>query len=209
MSHRTKLEAARTLAELGATEGERDAARAAVKRLEARYGHPDIYPHGGFRAVFSSFTAEENALTAKFFFQKCECGTRFPRGSSCPNTTRHAEIDIEKRKRFPRGSRVYYNCWAYAANCTGKVIGYTHEWNWIRIKFYHLKSSRNVPIYSEKGWHLSTEPVDPEILRAMNLREGMEAFESFAKASEDFGEVFRKVEEAMDRACRDVLREDT
>ena len=55
--------------------------------------------------------------------------------------------------------RVYYNYWAYDRNCAATVSGYTKDqrcWNWINVKFDHLKSGyRSIPVYSKKGWHLS------------------------------------------------------
>ena len=64
------------------------------------------------------------------------------------------------RRKFPKGAQVYYNMWCYEPNAPGIVTCYDKERGWIRIKFDHLKSSRSVPIYTERGGcHLSTEPL--------------------------------------------------
>jgi hypothetical protein len=73
-----------------------------------------------------------------------------------------------------RGARVFYNRWAYEANCPGRVVGYSYDWSWVRIKFDHLKTSRAVPIYQSGKWHLSTEPLDRETLVQSGLRGGMD-----------------------------------
>lgn len=85
----------------------------------------------------------------------CPCGAE-KRGGACTEPVRHGDIEREIRRRFPRGSRVYYNGWPYPKDCPGTVVGYA-TWNWIRLKFDHLKTVRRCPIY-KNGWYLSTEP---------------------------------------------------
>jgi hypothetical protein len=87
------------------------------------------------------------------------------------------EVRAEIRRRFPRGTRVYYNYWTYVENCPGTVTGYPvkpfrEDWAWARIKFDYLKSSRAVPVYSAKGWHLSVSPVSSETIG----RDGLTGF---------------------------------
>ena|SRR5258707_8918992 len=91
-------------------------------------------------------------------------------------------IAKEIRLRFPKGTRVYYNKWAYRSNSPGVVTGYPRiqfdgSWGWIRIKFDHLKYASAVPIYSSLGWHLSGTPVSgAESLRLQGLRVSMDEF---------------------------------
>jgi hypothetical protein len=169
--NRRRLEALRNLAERPGTEAEGQLAREILKRAEAEPSEAN--PLGRFAQFMRSGSMDDlrDAVGPK----TCDCGTQHPAFTSCPNTAKHADIDAERRARFPRGTRVYYNCWAYSENCAGRVTGYPAQWNWIRVKFDHLKSSRSVPIYSALGWHLSTEPLPRE--KARPLRGGMHTFD--------------------------------
>lgn len=95
----------------------------------------------------------------------CPCGSRSPVGDQCRNNAEHERIRQQIQNKFKKGDRVYYNYWAYEPNCTATVIGYMKQpdgnnWAWIRLRFDHLKSGyRSVPIHSDKGWHLSHEPL--------------------------------------------------
>lgn len=78
-----------------------------------------------------------------------------------PQHSIHATPE-EIRRRFPRGARVFYNCWAYIANDPGRVTGYSRDPRWVRVKFDNLKTIRSIPAYSNLGWHLSTEPLSAD-----------------------------------------------
>lgn len=81
-------------------------------------------------------------------------------------------------KEFPRFTRIYYNYWAYAANCPGEIVGKTATIErgiiWVRIKFDHLKHPSRVPVTSRKGCHLSLTPLEPE--RAMWLQRSWQRY---------------------------------
>ncbi|MGA9884443.1 MAG: hypothetical protein WBQ34_12055 [Candidatus Acidiferrales bacterium] len=65
--------------------------------------------------------------------------------------------------KFPPGTRIFYNRWAYEFNQPGtvrtrgpKIIqGET----WLLIKFDRLKNATWVPVTSRKGCHISTHPL--------------------------------------------------
>ena len=90
----------------------------------------------------------------------CACGETVMVPSKCSGS-RHEAIHREIPSKFPKGLRVYYNCWAYSINSPATVSGYSREWNWIRLKFDDLKTVRGVPIY-KKGWRITREPVERE-----------------------------------------------
>lgn len=116
----------------------------------------------------------------------CECGgDSRPWNTKCPHLDRQEAIRVDAKKYFPKGTRVYYNKWAYPRNCAGVSTGHQSEWGWLRVKFDHLKSARDIPIYTAAGWHLTTDPVaDSERLAV--LREGMEQMEETSKLAEDW-----------------------
>ena len=94
----------------------------------------------------------------------CPCGQRYYHGHKCLALDRHEAIRVDIRNRFPLGSRVYCNRWAYSTNCPGTVVAHVKDpelWGWISIRFDHLKSARRVPVISNKGCHLSTRPLKP------------------------------------------------
>jgi hypothetical protein len=66
---------------------------------------------------------------------------------------------------FPRGSKVYYNYWAYPFNDPCMIVGKEAKtYNgqiWLRMSFTHLKHPRRVPVTSAKGCHISTAPLSP------------------------------------------------
>ena len=151
----------------------------ALKRLAERPG----YPHEGALAkqrlaelrkdkpeLFSRNTAADiiraywqSATPHPLQTWKCPCGHVCSIGAHCPNHEAHEAVRAKTAATFNKGDRVFYNRWAYEPNCAATVMGYPKpdgvNWGWIRLKFDHLKASRNVPIYSEKGVHLSHEPL--------------------------------------------------
>lgn len=160
-----KLDALRALAERPGTEAEGEVARAMLEKLEA--SEPESDPWELFRQYLR--TGDMELLwEATRDHEICACGSARKRGEPfCHTMTRHWDILREMKHKFPIGARVYYNRWAYGDNCPAVVIGYTDDsrcrnqgWNWIRLKFDHLKSNRSVPIYEYGNWHLSTEPIE-------------------------------------------------
>ena len=136
---RRRIEALRNLASRPGTEHEGRVAAAMLARHEAKRPPLEI--------------AREIARVA---YRKVE-----------QDITAQESIRQEILTRFPRGTRIYYNRWAYYNNQPGVVIGYPVKafkgsWGWIRIRFDGLKSVQGVPIYTTLGWHLSTEPVSGE-----------------------------------------------
>lgn len=160
-----RREALEQMAARGGTEAERQIARDRLSKYKAdphvtafRYVGNDIDEALGKFAQFMR-TGAMGDLRDAVGHKTCACGTHHPAFTACPNTALHERIDREMRSRFQRGTRVYYNRWAYPANCVGTVVGYSKLWGWIRIKFDHLMNPMRVPIYSADGWHLSTEPL--------------------------------------------------
>jgi hypothetical protein len=164
-----RLEALRNLAARPGTPEEGAVARAMLAKLESR---PAVELHGldilkqylrdGDYDAFRNNMRREYPLQEKPSARlwTCPCGLKWPTNEPCRNTFgAHGRIGNERFERFGRAVRVYYNYWAYEPNCPGTLVGYSKEWNWVRIKFDHLKTVRSVPIYSPKGWHLSTEPL--------------------------------------------------
>lgn len=157
-----KLEALRALAERPGTPAEGRLAKEILARLE---GHAEVTEEGEKTSWywferFLKTHSNDDLLKGVRAPSICECGAKVPRGLRCANLVGHQRIAAQIRALFPRGVRVYYNYWAYPSNCPGTVSGYSHYWNWIRIKFDHLKNKRSIPIYSPAGWHLSMDPVE-------------------------------------------------
>lgn len=180
---RRKLDALRNLAERPGTEAEGILAKETLERL-SRNAPTD--PLELYR-IFLRTGAMEDLRAAVGENRMCECGTTHPTFTSCLNLTEHARIDAEKRMKFPRGTRVYYNKWAYKSNAPGRVTGYSAQWNWLRVQLDELKNPRSIPVYTALGWHLSTEPIDADTLHRTGLREGMEQLENPATFTEVFG----------------------
>jgi hypothetical protein len=157
--NRRRIEALRNLAERPGTPAEGALAREILERHEGKQSQRS--QNDAFCDYLRS--GERSDLDHACYTSTCRCGNVYPRKndreSDCPMTDRHALILAEKLKRFPRGTRVYYNYWAYGENCLGTVTGPSKDWAWLRIKFDNLKQARKCPIYSEFGWHLSIEPL--------------------------------------------------
>lgn len=191
MSTRRKLEALRNLAERPGTEAEGKLAREILDRLESRR-FPDKAdwerPHwmafedylrgdistDDFIESMRRRVQWENAQPLPSTWV-CACGNVILIGTKCENAMGHLVIQQGIRERFTKGDRVFYNRWAYPANCPATVAGYVrlrdsnndHPWAWITLKFEHLKNNRQVPIYSAVGWHLSKEPVGVDQARIL------------------------------------------
>ena len=67
---------------------------------------------------------------------------------------------------FPRGTKVFYNYWAYPFNCPAAIVGKETKLiqgeTWIRMKFDHLKQARRVPVTSAKGCHISKDRISAD-----------------------------------------------
>lgn len=173
-----KLQALRNLAERPGTEAEGRLARELLARYEKKQASKSADDH------FADYlrTGSLDDLAQAVGKRLCDCGSRVKPFGKCYNFRKHAEIRRERETRFPVGTRVYYNRWAYTPNCPGTVVGYSRgddSWNWIRIQFDHLKNPRSVPVYSQHGWHISTEPLSPDAMKP--LRDGMEKFATEAQ----------------------------
>lgn len=96
----------------------------------------------------------------------CACGKEHAILSACDNVVAHEEIREKIRGMFQRGDRVYYNRWAYPMNCPAIFLGMVRptpkNWAWVRVKFDHLTNPRPIPAISERGFHLSKEPLSDE-----------------------------------------------
>lgn len=191
MSLKRKLDALRNLAERPGTEAEGKLAREILERLEWNR-HADKPPEE--RAHWLAFedymrgiitmdeflesmrrsVVQESAESPPYSWQ-CPCGNSVQAGSECRDFMAHENIQAEIRRRFKKGDVVFYNRWAYPLNCPGIVSAYvkprpengTFPWAWLSIRFGHLKNSRQVPVFSAKGWHLSLEPLGDEMARHM------------------------------------------
>lgn len=172
--NRRRIEALRALAERPGTVAEGELAREMLARAEK--SQPKRSRTEAFSAYLKSHSIED--LEESCGPNLCACGALRPFFESCMDSFRHQAIAGEIRKRFPKGTRVYYNYWDYSRNDPGVVTEYPCTWNWLRIKFDRLKAARSVPIYSPKGWHLSVAPVDQETLDQTGLC-------GFTKAEQD------------------------
>lgn len=163
-----KLQALRNLAERPGTESEGKLAREILDRLERKLPEDDSEATRWFWFEKYLRTRDMSDLEKACSFPNyCDCGASY-RTPKCENLTLHSKIRSQTVELFPKGTRIYYNRWAYEPNSPGIVMGYPRDaerlWNWMRIKFYSLKSARNVPVYSRSGYHVSIEPVNrPEL----------------------------------------------
>jgi len=172
-----KLQALRNLAERPGTEAEGVLAREILERLEAKQT-PEEHVWSKFRDFLRSGNLEGLAAATGGGDTVCDCGNRHPRLTLCVRLDLHTIVAQEIQDRFQRGARVYYNYWAYPANCPATVTGYSaSSFCSIRLKFDHLKNPRSVRIYRAGRWHLFTQPLDEETLQQTGLRGGMENIE--------------------------------
>lgn len=188
-----KLQALRNLAERPGTEAEGKLAREILERWEKNSFADEPEDEQDMWSVFAAH--QRGDISTDDFLASirrdnlrrerqhppvewhCACGNILRVGEKCCDDLRHLSIQMEIRVRFKKGDRVFYNHHCYPVNCPGFVLGYlrpkitvdSHPWAWINVKFDHLKSPRQVPIYSAKGWHLSKEPIDPDVLARTQL----------------------------------------
>lgn len=217
MNRQKTLDALRALADRPGTEAEGRLARELLDKFLAKEGKPASrsYP-AGEESIWSAFEQQcRGDITVNDFIEElrrwenrrqeqplpnawvCSCGLLLPIGKKCDNLLRHAWIQTEIRTKFQKGDRVYYNRWAYPPNCPGTVAGYVklkpsngdHPWAWITVKFDHLKSNRQIPIVSAKGWHLSKVPLTIDELYAADLRGGMERNDGHRKPPDQLPEL--------------------
>lgn len=161
MSAARRIAALRALAERPGTKAEGEVAREKLARIESKQPRPvNASELFGFFASYLRNGHMEDLQKAVNSSVCNICGKVFPCGLECPKKTEHFQAHAEMHKMFPRGARVYYNYWAYPANCPAMVAGYSADLGWIRLKFDHLKSTRSVPIYTDGELRLFTAPVD-------------------------------------------------
>lgn len=186
---RRRIEALRNLAERPGTEAEGKVARAMLERVLAKE-RAAADPASDAFDKFKDYlrTGSMDDLAHAVGMRECDCGVRFPAFGMCPNERGHQIIEDTIRRRFPVGSRVYYNRWSYAPNLPGIVAGKPDTWNRLAVRFDGLKGQRTVPVYSRLGWHLTSYRVDAETLRKNGVRQGMEEFDNAEQAARDYAD---------------------
>lgn len=176
MSHASRIEALRRLAERPGTEHEGAVAREMLRKLiDKQFQSEELRKFTHVRDILDNWEAWSDARLGTVM-ATCPCGTdyeMFPNKQSCWNLDKHIAYKIEISKRFPVGSTAYYSCWAYEPNDECEILRRTpkaasDDWRWVRVKFKRLKTSRTIPIISELGFHLFSEPVSAK--RAEELR---------------------------------------
>jgi len=175
MSIKTKIEALRRLAERPGTEAEGRLARERADALETKL-RATSKPDQPLTAldVLNDYL---NKLDRDYGSISCPCGVkRRHRVEVCPNQSGHKEIADLIARTFPPGTRVYYNRWAYTLNCPAVVLDRPAPEFWLWLKFDHLRTNRKVPIVSEKGFHLSTVPLELKAVIDRDLTEGYYKF---------------------------------
>lgn len=172
MSIQSKIEALKRLAERPGTPHEGEVAREMLKRLQS--AAVDIDETEDSENALSQYLKREISIDEfirRCKVTRCPCGSIHDVGGKCGNWQRHLEIQTEIRAKFQRGDRIVYNYWAYPKDCPGKVAAYvklkpengTYPWGWLSIKFDHLKSARQVPVWDKDGLcikHAVTEMVE-------------------------------------------------
>lgn len=159
MSSQRKIAALRALAERPGTEAEGEAAKAALKRLGVS-ANPDQWD--AFRSHLRTGLMDD--LSRAVGQKTCPCGNKHPAFTQCPLTDFHDRIRQEMLQKFPRGTRAYYNEWAYADNEPCTVTGYSADWNRVRVKFDNRKTISSVAFYNDGRWLLTSDPLtDAEI----------------------------------------------
>lgn len=163
---RRKLNALRALAERPGTPAEGEVARRMLAKMEAV--PCEANPLGKFAQFMRSGSMDD--LASAVGRSKCACGATYAAFSKCSDYVAHERIRAEIRQKFPKDTRVFYNMWAYERNAAARVTGYPRDpklWNWVSVKFDHLKSYRSIPVLDSDGWHLSTEPLTKEQARPL------------------------------------------
>lgn len=155
MTRRT-IEALKQLASRPGTSQEGAVARTKLRDAEKKHPHLFGRPPAAFVHIgFEDFRAR---------CWHCPCGNLVWAGKDCLRRAEHEELRASIAAAFQKGDRVYYNFWAYEPNCPATVMGFPkpdkENWGWIRLRFDHLKASRNVPIHSPfQGLHLLKTPL--------------------------------------------------
>ena len=179
MNQRT-IDSLRRLAERPGTEHEGIVAREMLRKFE---GKTSSLRDEDYETAYRRFARKE--ISIEEFIESmrnrhwpldipthwvCACGTTCRVTEKCGSHEAHADIQEQIRKRFKRGDRVYYNYHCYKLNCPGIVAAHikpkrengNYHWSWLSVRFDHLKSARQCPIYSAKGWHLTHDPLPTE-----------------------------------------------
>jgi hypothetical protein len=179
MSISSKIAALRALAERPGTDAEGQVARAMLEKLNAKRTSIDDDQMAPLRGYLSDDIDLDEFLRSTRqgpVMWTCACGAKIIVGQKCGRRWRHLEIQTEIRAKFKKGDRVYYNRWAYPPNCPAIVAAYvdigkpengTFPWAWISLRFDHLNGARQVPIFSEKGWHLSHSPQTEDVSKIL------------------------------------------
>lgn len=160
-----KIAALRALAERPGTPQEGAVAREMLRRHEEKL--QDQSPEDAFRSFLRRGMSSVDFVDVlhRHYGPKMTCACGAPLADTCVNLAEHLRIMDEIQRRFPLGATVFYNCHGHNANSRGVVVSHSAKrWNYVRIKFEHLKWALNVPIYDADGWHLSTVPVEDEAL---------------------------------------------
>lgn len=164
-THKT-IEALRRLAERPGyqTEG----ALAAQRLGELRKTKPELFSAASSPLISTVF------LDIHYWRQfQCACGEWYDAFGKCEGHVKHEHIRMTTAVKFKKGMSVFYNCWAYMPNSPAIVVGMPRpaldNWCWIKLQFDHLKSRRNVPIYSNRGCHLSLEPLSKDECRRLSM----------------------------------------
>lgn len=163
-----RIAALQALAERPGTEAE---GRVAKEKLAAALAREEKRPARGPWVAFQSYLRTKNIEDLEEAVRSAECsicGKFYPRGLACRDAFEHLHDHARLCEQFPRGTRVYYNFWAYPPNCPATVSGYTATIGWIRLKFDHLKTVRTVPIYASGELRLFTAPINEAAAERMS-----------------------------------------
>lgn len=218
MANQSTIDALRRLAERPGTEHEGIVAREMLRRLETKLTATSGDFEAEWTAAYRAFARKEIGIDAFCAAMrkhtehvvaslpeswKCACGATVPRGEKCGDQYQHLSFQTSIRTRFHKGDRVFYNMHAYPENDPGIVAAYvklkpengTYPWAWISVRFDRLKGARQIPVVSDRGWHLSREPVSHEAHTRLSLPEWMwldEPQEPFDDATKRGGNVVRE-----------------
>lgn len=154
---RRKLDALRALADRPGTPAEGEVAREMLRKLEAKQQAEARVQKNPYRP-FSDIVQPGDIFEFMRRSGRMHQNTSSHTGSAVNSMFTDA-ILAQREHHFPKGTRVYYNKWAYKENCPGVVVGYSKQYNRMRIKFDHLKTVRSVPVHGPNGWHISKKPL--------------------------------------------------